>query len=716
MLKAEWKKRQLLGREWIDPLYDEEKWQYGNEIPVSKFREILLWPLFVAADGEAKEAGTIPSLMRDIADSLRKRSQKPASDFPTSHPELKGAWEWVEDPLQHICKQVTQSLDTYQNAQYSEFVYFHDVIQDFLYQKQDVKKDRLAVAPLHLFRRTDLTSITIELDQYAGECTINLAVDRCNLYLASSGIILLAMEVNWTKGQSYPDTLTFADVQRTLNQFRRTYSPYLEGCEGNATPPFKPGQSPKAVHLHFCENGVPREEIFNLSEETLAERNRCLTPEPGHKRVPQIFSHWADLLWPFCLCDKELANYKMPYQLNKTDTGKAFALTHIVDERIPLMSYISLSPEFGRNCNGPAQLSKLSRGDWIRLCFADDRGTDPLPYNPHFLKDFEDRHCYDRFFTSPSTPDASSRMTFSSYAFSVAGAGWFFDNVMQEHFRRHYFQTSLLAYLEHASLLGYSKRLTNIVAIYEKAEGDKTNSCDAEQEFHHQVGELKREFLQYTHQFRFSGVSNQMQPTEMYNQWRDVIGLHRLYDDVKVELDSASDFLIARDQKQQTDAAANIGVVASVGVVFGIVFGFLGMNVLFATNPLNIFWRSTSSPEQEFLPQALWLDLAIFTGVLGVVSLGVLLVLTILKKRHFLETRHTRFTERFLRWGSSVCLLATSAICLYLLYFCAEEVVKPSSLNNANCFKVPAISCQSQSSTTSANKAETQEVESSRTK
>ncbi|SNY91600.1 hypothetical protein SAMN04515647_1829 [Cohaesibacter sp. ES.047] len=694
MDRKTWAESQLLGLNENNNNYQPDKWSQNRGISVRTFRQILIWPLFVELDRQALKnekavheddlPQSLAGLMSKIAQELQSPKDKSASSFSS-------AWRKEEDLLEHIEKRseesAAQTAETnneaenkrrkadcikHENDKYAEFVFFHEVIQDFLYQRRPIsstnRPNRDAVSRLHLFKRDDITQLKVKLAHDEGKgLEITLDVDRCNLYLASTGIVLLALEVSWNEGsKNSPPVLSLADVESLTDQLRRCYSPFVHlpfklSSKADEEESYRSGLCPEQVDLIFSPSRTP---ILKQPKQRLAvieERRQALDDSGKHKRSPQLFPHWQELIAPF-----NPVNVSQSDQAYMTTIGKGMPFTcrHIMDERIPIMTFLSLSKQ---NCDGPSCLSTVSRGDWVRLCFADGSGADPMPYNPLFLRDFEEKHCYDRFFLSPATPDKAVRLMFASYAFTTVGAGDYFDNILQEHFRRHYFQMSLLAYLEHSTLLGFSKRLTNVVASYEEDRNDKRPDPKVEQQFHRAISDLKREFLLYTHQYRFTGISNQVQPIEMYNQWREVIGLNSLYEDVKQELDTATDFLLAIDQQQQTDSAANLNVLASLGLAASLIFSFLGMNILFQKNPINPFWNDNSTFGSQSFSSAIWVDL--FYGAIAfLVISGIIYAVLYRLVGSSGRTIQERFTSRALKYGIIISLFAAIFLGLWIKY------------------------------------------------
>ena len=525
-----------------EAMYEPEKWRRADQIAVREFREILIWPL--ALESGDPVAATIDHLARSIeADNA-------------------SPWRRIHDPMDHIEPAPANTRESLadQAQLYAEFVYFHDFIQQFLYQKQGA-----ATPPFYLFQRNDIHHVLVTLSDGV---SLRLDIERLNLYLFSFGVAFVVIEAA-SCGIPLQDggKLTLDTVQTFMDEFRRAYAPFwfVNGETASA------GYSPARV-AWLDGNG---EEILGgpHTEPSFDQEFDKIRHCKEKERHPSLFSHWDRLLDPLCLKGMQGAN---------KHAKNAAVWRHIVDERIPFMSYISLASVSGGE-GSPEDLKRISRGDWMRLCFADRAGSDPLPYNPFFLRHFETDQCYDRFFPHAGSQNAVRHM-FSGYAYCAVGAGWFCDNHLNHHFRRHYFQMALLAHMEFAALLSFSSRITRAVTALQK-NGDEKNAYET---FQNTILGIEKEFLDFTHRYRFTAVSNQVQAIELYGMWRKHLRLQDISDDLSRELKDATDFIFANDQDIQTKTGNYLNIVATIGVALGLPMAFLGMNIVTnGTDPTN---------------------------------------------------------------------------------------------------------------------------------
>lgn len=517
-------------------------------------RLLLFWPLTLHPRDDINDVDAISGIVTAQASSLGAGSP----------------WRSVADPVAHIRRAPDPGkLGDWQNAVYAEALYFHEFVQDFLYRRHD---GRDSAPPFHLFAREDVKQVEVTFGNGAtGEVKRQLDVERLNLYLFRTGAAILVLEVA-AKGK--PCGWTLAEFQTFHDSFRRLYAPFFYG--GREAPlDFIPRK------VCWLDNqGKRLEGLGRVQAEWSSETAACDVepfvekPDNEGRRWPPLFGHWR-----FLLADA------LP--LRPTDNRERHFWRPVSDERLPTMATLSVTPmEEGKplwSASGDSKkkqideccvesFQKVREGDLMRLCFADGAGEDDYPYDQGFLEKSWDKNTYKRF------QSQGTLYLFSGYAFVAIGAGAFFDNVASEHVRRHYFQMGLLLHFEKAALLSFSAQISRAVQRF----GGVRNR----ERFAQAMSGIQEQFLHFTHRFRFTGLSNQLQAGEMFAQWRDRLELGALYEDVGEELRAANAFLDAQEQKAQTRAAARLSQVATIGVVFGLAVGTLGMNVVFTEHLL----------------------------------------------------------------------------------------------------------------------------------
>lgn len=470
----------------------------------------------------------------------------------------------------------TAKLRKYETAwaalqQYQARSYFHPFVQRFLYDAERVTH----------YARDDIKTLQVDFvgddtkafdADYLGDeirTTFVLQVKRCELVLFQPDIGVLLLEVS----PSVPTSLK--DTQRLMDSLRRLYPPYLDqvwkekkpanGEEGKREPTnqWKGGHCPAEVRLLDEDNAIVGHPGVYASPPSPDTNKPLAFFEPYAKafekpisKQPMHFpwaAHWRTLLAPF----------------KTADEGEGDLSAHqFGDDRAATMSYLAV--------DNPRDISK---GDWMRLCFADAPGNDRLPYAKQFMSEFEQTYCYDRYWYAGGkydSHDAPSRILNCGYAFSYVGQandGYFFANQTNgalPTFRHIYVTMGLIAHFQRAALLAASERLT--VLVKRNKTGDEIIIPDRDE-----VRDFYDQFVEFTQNFWFDEISPQIQGQELFGIWRKHLRIQELYDEVHQELKDLVAYaeLRAADKLNQTvsyfgAAAIVLAVVSAIAGIFGL--------------------------------------------------------------------------------------------------------------------------------------------------
>ena len=450
---------------------------------VERFHAFLIWPLELRLPTRLSGLKSGDNFVGRLSDEIRKEGVWKAVD---PYDRFKGEGE-AENP----------------DLPYSEFVYFHPFAQRVLYPRKDENdptKDEPNPA-LAILKRTGIREVEVAL---RWDETVTFDVKRVHLYLFRSQTAVVVVEVA-SKGSIEMDTaLQFAD------QFRRAYAPYHE-TDG------KCGHCPLKVKWIVdpsAKGDAPPDGEFSSAAESYQP-----VANPALRKAPMA-GHWRWLIAPL------------------TTAGDAkeddLVVEQLEDDRIPSMLYMGVEDPFA-----------VSPGDTVRLCFCDGKGNpDALPYGERFLSDFEEKNCYDRFWNPPESGEGDSytarkdkewrftRFLCSGYNFAVITKASSYGLTVLDHFRHHYLQLGLLAHFHRASLLRYSRRLTEAAVP---------------------GGELKqvrREFANFINQYWFREISNQEQGKELFGLWSERLGNRELLDQLSKEA-AAVDGILNLDEEDK---------------------------------------------------------------------------------------------------------------------------------------------------------------------
>ena len=496
----------------------------SRDIAVKNFRQILFWPLVllppVRADGSDQSAS---EAVCDLACEIAKEPH----------------WQAEPDLAGHISDGVGGGDIEGNPFSYAEIVYFHDFIQRSLFARnQQGQAWPCEDRPIHLLRRTDIKKLVCTV----ASRTFNLNIDRLNLYLFSSGVAIVVLELAAPhlkgKGGNVQDSgYSLADIQAFTDALRRWHVPFWQDdCT--------PGLMPEKIEWQQASASSPAE--FDFAR----EGEMCRHISSLHKsagRTPRPVAHWQHLL------PKALPPERCGYQSG----ARHLHWRPFSDDRMATSTFITLSDsnDFGR----------IGDCDWFRLCYA-DRPGEGWEYKPKPVEDFERDNCFDWFY------HYRTRQVFSGFSYAIVSTGDMADDTLVHHFRRHYFQMGLMVQFEKAALLAFSGKITR--AVEQKKPGAGRDIV-----FENRILAIRAEFLHFVHRFRFTGVSSQMQPERMYEMWRAQMHLDELFKDVETELSASTDYIFATDQRDQTESAARLGAIATIGVVFGLLLSVAGLDI-----------------------------------------------------------------------------------------------------------------------------------------
>ncbi len=447
--------------------------------------------------------------------------------------------------------------------------YFHPFIRQFLFDTTHYSNDyRMA------FHRTDITNLEIQLGGKLGksddnkDIVIALKVKRCELEFIRMGIGALAIEVESTS------SLQLNQVQQIQSQLRRTFSPYfddyVQGCSATVESPLSnkmprlvaligKDKDGKRLVLDQFENGPVNSQAvdsMHLKEfhKRFKEGDNSLIEAIMPDSVP-VLSHWQYLLKPL------MGAF--------SNDDRQMRYVPLGDDRLPTMSYIA--------ARDPRE---ISRGDWVRLCFADEPGTNNLPYAWRFLKDFEAKYCYDRYwYHERETQDAPSRILNCGMTFCFVGSssdGFFFTNHKNgaiATFRTIYSRLGLLAHLQKAAMLTASIRISEL-SERSPYQNEPPNYIKQKG----RIGNFYREFIEFTHVYWFDEVTPQIQGIELFSAWQNHLGTKALHSEVRQELTDLTSTINSQNQEDLAKRTLKITIYAGAFAIVSIAVAVMSMD------------------------------------------------------------------------------------------------------------------------------------------
>ena len=140
-------------------------------------------------------------------------------------------------------------------------------------------------------------------------------------------------------------------------------------------------------------------------------------------------------------------------------------------------------------------------------------------------------------------------------------------------FRHQHFLLFLIAHFHRAALQMFSDRLAGAVSRLDVSD------VVAVQAFRRETRQELEAFLRFTHRYWFPEISDQAQTRDLFALCRRHLGLDRLYEDIRQEVQDMSQYLESEAMRRQNETVVRLTVVTTFGLIGTIVTGFLGMNL-----------------------------------------------------------------------------------------------------------------------------------------
>jgi hypothetical protein len=467
--------------------------------------------------------------------------------------------------------------NAYERTQaYGEMAFFHPFVQRWLYGS-GVNEPHRAIRS---FRRTGIDTLTVEAGydhpqgQGAKSFALTLAVERIEMHhVRDPGIVCFVVELacdanaplqqfGMVKDEETGELrrtpldgeqrASLREVLLLRDALRRLYPPYFK----QLTKAEKDGPAvewnetlfPLAVTLgHGAQT-----QRFEL---TGADANAMADGLIRQGELP-VASWWAAVFAPVIG-----ARAKDGSQL----------LVQVVDERMPNATFLAVP-----------QGETLSRGDRVRLCFADGPGWG-LGYHRPFMENFERDHHYDRFAHFGTDYYVSSysftTLVSTGIAPGTARAKAKFDfglDIVQEHARRHYLRMFMITHVQRAILLACSNWINAAITGHDSLR---------EAGYRMAIDDLRQSFATFSQTAWFSNISNQEQPRELFALMQARAGSATLHDEVASELERARNILEDIDDEREAEAAIGLNAIAGVAALVGVPGALIAIHDTIGTLP-----------------------------------------------------------------------------------------------------------------------------------
>jgi hypothetical protein len=225
----------------------------------------------------------------------------------------------------------------------------------------------------------------------------------------------------------------------------------------------------------------------------------------------------------------------------------------------------------------------LTRDDFIRLGLVTGAGdaspghAPASPYGEAHLADFEQRYCYDRYWSEAGLAPRT-RYLCSGLSLVVVGdaRNEFYrcrDRGVLAQFRHQHFLLFLVAHFQKATLLMVSDQLAEALMAMNLTQPESIKR------FKRRIRIAFVAFLSFTHRYWFHEVSEQVQVKALWKMCREHLEIEPLYAEVKERIDDMNGYLDADALRRQANTVVRLTVVTIFGLVGTVTTGFLGMNL-----------------------------------------------------------------------------------------------------------------------------------------
>ncbi|WP_041656435.1 hypothetical protein [Azoarcus sp. KH32C] len=485
----------------------------AEEPVVRHFNQVLLWPLRLLPVADASGVQPRPWWLLQ---------------------EMEASCAWRESGRER---------DHFGERHYHEFVTFLPYVQRFLYGdgvSAHSAEGGYEDSPMRIFERRDIVAARVAVRE--GDAPVRLDVSQVRLhFFFDVDVVLLKVAVR-------AENLPLSVAQELMYRFGRAYP---SGWDAHEHPLHS-----LAVFDWLDANGTV------LASTDANERDTFLAHVRQH-RAPRIAAHWAFVLDPLVS--------------DRSDRPGALRYRQIEYYRMPLMAYLAL--------DNPAA---LTRNDFVRLGLVtgarsqpsaamSDGPCDEPPFAETHLADFEERFCYDRFWSAGGAAP-HTRYLCSGHSLVVVGDARspFFTSPefgVRAQFGHQHFLLFLIAHFQKAALLMFSDRLVEALK--------RLNVSDpvSVRRFKRAIRGSFEGFLRFTHRYWFHEIAEQAQARTLFRMTASHLELDPLYAEVKERIADMDDYLAGDSLRRQANTVVRLTVVTVFGLIGSVTTGFLGMNL-----------------------------------------------------------------------------------------------------------------------------------------
>ena len=293
--------------------------------------------------------------------------------------QIQNHWEVLErqgadNPWKEVDDEFTIDPAGFQQRHYSEFVMFLPHVQRFLYGEGKGGGSTPGESPIRVFRRFDVARLRCRYPD-PDRPPREFEVAHVDLYFFYDlDLVMLTIEI-------HADDLPLEVAQDTMYRLGRAYPIFWE-ADGEG------GHCLKQVEWLAADGAVLATSDYSLQEKFRGHVSRY--------RAPTLAAHWDFLLRPMVQ--------------HHSDAPGVLRYRQLEYHRMPSMAFLAFEDDPRR----------LDRADFVRLALVTGPGKGGRA--PFAVPDFEQKYCYDRFWSAEQEGPPGTRFLCCGEALVMVGS------------------------------------------------------------------------------------------------------------------------------------------------------------------------------------------------------------------------------------------------------------------------------------------------------
>lgn len=446
-----------------------------------------------------------------------------------------GNSEWHDEALNKSGWKY-ESFEIKEDKDYNEFVYFYEYARDAIYNTE--KKFNKGQTVYHYNYRLGQNSY-YKIKLKNKENPYKLKIIAISLKLYETGVAILSFQL-----ENY--NYSCKEDIKLINDFgRRTYPQFL---------PLPLDAKKDSLHPDWIE----------------------ITIDKGKKSFKDDFAGYKNIE---VIKKRDISRNQSPADLpkfisglfgdqfsNKKEDKKKIFVDPIIDDRMFTLCWYGNNEEieklkmFSEEKNEYA-FNKSSF--WHEFLFID--GDSSTCQSKIMLPDLLKKHTYDRWI------DYKTLWGVSRYSFVLlTSKGCSPENILKVHIQTMYHQLAVLTLAQRASILNFSKRVTEISKISHRGENISND-----------VEKLHKDYIRFVNKMYFSEVTAQEQGIELYDMMLTHMRIRENIKDLNGEIKELHDFAELEADKATNKKLNFLSILGAVLLLPTFITGYFGMNVFF---------------------------------------------------------------------------------------------------------------------------------------